>query len=347
MNTGYNPYRTTDQIDYAINNLDTQQNFFTKRLAKLSTLGRNYSEVAIRNAKGIHANEDISTSATGIGGSLGAFSRKAYALLQEKTSIAALSQGYMMKLPILREYATKNEIQDLVSKLTNEIVVYNKQDKKYCEIEDLPNTYSKIVKNRVKDIFNKIYTFSGFNDGQTAWGICRDWLVEGYVCREIIWDKKGKNITGFQKLDPLTILPLIDPQTGIKLWVQNINSTDENRKIFYDADIIYFSYSGASNYMETSYVEPLVRPYNEWKMIERTKVMFNLNNATLHREFEIATNGFSINQAKQKLYEAISDNEDNTSFDDTTGLVYFNGSKNIPYSKDFFWSNDGVAVSKM
>jgi hypothetical protein len=59
-----------------------------------------------------------------------------------------------------------------------------------------------------------------FDDGTSAWDLARDWLVEGYICREIVYDKKGKNIIGFQKLDPLKVIPIIDEQTGLKLWIQ-------------------------------------------------------------------------------------------------------------------------------
>ena len=59
----------------------------------------------------------------------------------------------------------------------------------------------------------------------------------------------------------------------MKVWIQHPND-EQNRRILLDAEIIYISYSGSSNYMETSYVEPLIRPYNELKNIEVKKSYF-------------------------------------------------------------------------
>jgi hypothetical protein len=163
MAIGYNPYRTQNS-DNVLNQLDISNNFFTNRLSKLSNFGRNYYDV-LKNSKATHANEDLTINDNTNQYSL--FSRKINAILNEKTSIAALNANYLIKIPILREYAMKDQIQELVSKLTNEIIVY-KDDKKFCEIKDLSSEYSQIVKKKIKDIFEDLYNKSGFNDGALA-----------------------------------------------------------------------------------------------------------------------------------------------------------------------------------
>jgi len=347
MASGYNPYRqdkttSTSVLDGLTSN---NQTFFNSRVAKLSLFGRNYQEAAIKNAKGVHANEDISAITDGNGYSYTMFSRKVHAIMQERQTVAALSGQYLAKLPILREYASKVEIRDFVTKMANEMIVYGKE-KKFCEITDLPETYDVTIRKKLKDIFENVYMMSGFSDGSLAWDICRDWLVEGFICREIIYDKKGKNIAGFQKLDPLTIIPIIDPESGLKLWIQ-YPYDEQNRKILLDAEIIYISYSGSSNYMETSYVEPLIRPYNELKSIERAKLLFNLINATMHKEFIIPTQGLSPMQAEQEIATLIADYKDHIAFDDTTGLIYIDGSKDLPYSKEYWLPNPGDVKPEM
>lgn len=347
MSNGYNPYRQNNTTGTSI--LDSlapnNQSFFNNRVARLSLFGRNYQEAAIKNAKGIHANEDLSAVTDSNGYSYTMFSRKVHAIMQERQTVAALSGTYLAKLPILKEYATKVEIRDFVTKMANEMIVYGK-DKKFCEIKDLPETYPVAVRKKLKDIFENIYTISGFSDGSLAWDICRDWLVEGFVCREIIYDKKGKNVAGFQKLDPISIIPIIDPESGLKLWIQHPYD-EQNRRVLLDGEIIYISYSGSSNYMETSYVEPLIRPYNELKSIERAKLLFNLINATMHKEFIIPTNGLSPMQAEQEIATLIADYKDHIAFDDTTGLIYIDGSKDLPYSKEYWLPNPGENKPEM
>jgi hypothetical protein len=343
--SSYNPYNR-NQNNSILGNFNTQENtFYNNRIARLSMFGRNYVESAIKNAKGIHANEDITMLTDSNGYSYSVFSRKAYALMQERQTVAALSVDYLMKLPILREYATKTEVREYISKMANEVIVYGK-DKKFCELEDLPSTYSEVIRNKAKSIFENVYAYLGFSDGSYAWDICRDWLVEGYIAREIIYDKKGKNIIGFQKLDPATLYPIVDEASGIKLWIQH--PYDEvNRRIIMDAEMIYISYSGSSNYMETSYVEPLIRPYNELKSIERSRLLFNLINATMHKEFIIPTQGLPPHLAEQEIATLIADYKDHVAFDDTTGLIYIDGSKDLPYSKEYWLPNPGDQKPEM
>lgn len=341
MAQGYNPYRQNDTSTTSVLDGLTANNntFFNSRIAKLSLFGRNYQEAAIKDAKGIHANEDITSITDSSGYMYTLFSRKVHAIMQERQTIAALSGAYIAKLPILREYASKVEIRDYITKMANEIIVYGK-DKKFCEIKELPVTYPVTIRKKLKDIFENIYITSGFVDGSLAWDVCRDWLVEGFICREMIYDKKGKNVKGFQKIDPLTVVPIIDPESGLKLWIQ-YPYDEQNRRILLDAEVIYISYSGSSNYMETSYVEPLIRPYNELKSMERAKLLFNIIHATMHKEFIIPTQGLSPMLAEQEIATLIADYKDHISFDDTTGQIFVDGSKDLPYSKEYWLPNPG------
>ena len=159
MAAGYNPYRSNTTNSSLLDNLNSNnQSFFNNRLARLSIFGRNYQESAIKNAKGIHPNEDLNAVTDSNGYQYTLFSRKVHALMQERQTIAALSGDYWKKISILREYATKVEIRDYVTKMANEIIVYGK-DKKFCEMMDLPNKYGELVRKRTKEIF---YTCSLF-----------------------------------------------------------------------------------------------------------------------------------------------------------------------------------------
>lgn len=339
----YNPYQNTQTsqslFDDIISNNPTEQTFLGRRLSKLSLFGRNYDRAVLMNAKGIHKYEDKDAN-LGTDYKYSIFSRKSFAMMQERQNIAALNAEYYAKLPILQEYSTKGEIRDVVTKLANEVVVYNK-NKKFCEIADFPSTYSALVKKRSKELFESIYTQLGFTDRTFGWDMFRDFLVEGFICKEIIYDQRKKNIIGFQSLDAKTIFPYTDPKTGIHYWIQNATDQQKNVRVFQDAEIIYISYSGSSNYMETSYVEPLIKPYNELKNIERAKLQFNLINATMHKKIVIPTHGMSPAQAEQELLTLISDYKDNVQFDDSTGITYIDGSKDLPWSKEVWLTNDG------
>lgn len=323
----YNPYQKGgSQVEIG--------GFFNKRLLNLSLFGNNYYESAIINSKGIHKFEDTSIITDSGGYQYGLFSRKVHALMQERQSIAALNTQYQFKYQILKEYAAKGEIRDAVTKLANEIVVYNK-NKKFCELEDLDSKYSELQKKRSKEIFEEVYLMLGFANGSYAWDLCRDWLIEGYICKEIIRDKQGRKIEGFLTLDPRTIYPYADPESGVKYWIQNPGD-NQLRRIFLDVEIVYISYSGSSNYMETSYVEPLIRPYNELKMVERTRLLFNLINSMMHKQIKVPVTGLPPDKAEQEVLTFISDYKDHIQFDDTTGQILIDGSKDLPWSKEYF-----------
>lgn len=346
MNT-YNPYnnRLNNAIlgDIVNTNNSNISGGLMSRLSNLSLFGRNYERSVLKNAKGIHKYEDTSMNIGSPGTKdyyYSVFSRKSFAMMQERQNIAALNHEYFYKLPIFQEYATKGEIRDVITKLANEVVVYNK-NKKFCEITDFPNNYSQIIKKRSKEIFEEIYMKLGFADRSYGWDLFRDFLVDGFICKEIIYDQKKKNIIGFQTLDPRTVIPYTDPKTGVHYWIQNALDSQQNTRVFTDAEMIYVSYSGSSNYMETSYVEPLIRPYNELKNVERAKLQFNLINGTMHKKIVIPTHGMSPSQAEQELLTLISDYKDNVQFDDTTGVTYIDGSKDLPWSKEVWLSNDG------
>lgn len=338
----YNPFRNIEQNTGSgmFDNIQSNNSsFFNNRLFKLSAYTRNYNTSVLKNMAGINKNEDLSQIQDNSGNLYSLFSSKVNALMQDKQTIAALSPEYYNKVQILREYSTKNEIQEYVTKMANELIVY--QDNNYfCEINDLPNNYPKELKNKLNTIFETIYSLSGFDNGAKAWDLARDWLVEGYLCREIVYDDKGKNIIGFHDLDPASIIPIIDPETGIKIWLQYPND-ETNRRVILDSKIIYISYSGSSNYMETSYVEPLIRPYNELKTIERARVMFNLINATMHKKIIIPTHGLPAGKAEEEVLAVVSDYKDDITFDDTTGITYIDGQKDLPYSKEYWLPDSG------
>jgi len=332
---GHNPYR--QQNTNMLAGLVPQQGsgFFGNALTRLSKFSRRYGDAILTNAKGIHANEERSMITDSDGFSYARFSSKMNAIMQEKTSIASLSADYATKLPILQEYAKKGDISTFVTKMTNELIVYGK-NKRFCDMVDMPKEYPETVRESARDIFDNIYDMFGFNIKTQAWDICRDWLVEGYISYEIIYDDKRKNIIGFQKLDPRTLMPISDPETKIIFWLQTIPESNV-RRLLIDAEVIYISYAGGSTYMETSYVEPLIRPYNELKSIERSRLMFNLINATMHKKFGIPTTGLSQAQAEQEIATLIADYKDYVVFDDTTGEIYIDGSKDLPYSKEYWF----------
>lgn len=127
-----------------------------------------------------------------------------------------------------------------------------------------------------------------------------------------------------------------DPVSNTMIWIQ-FPDNPQLRRVLLDSQIIYISYSNNNEYGDTSYVESLIRPFNQLKMIEQAKLLYNINQASLYKKFIIPVDGLSRQQAEQQIYELMSDYHEDVQWDEHLGLVMMNGSTNIPHAKDFWF----------
>jgi len=170
----------------------------------------------------------------------------------------------------------------------------------------------------------------------------KDFLIDGYVALEFVYDDKKKNIIAFNRLRPDTLVPAYEPNVG-HLWIQ-FPEDPQLRRIFLDSQIVFVSYSTQNDYSETSYVEGLIKPYNQLKILEQTRIMFNVINATIYQEFKVPIKGLSRQRAEEQIGQLIHDYSEEVEWDDTLGTLTLNGSKHLPYNKQI-WFPEGDAGS--
>ena len=331
----YNPNNNQSQFSY-VNSAVENKGLFSRILRNLSNWGMNYDDMIARNQVGVGINEDPYETQ---GNSMYSFfSRKAVASVLNQKSIPYLDRSYADKRRILREYSIKDEIRDFITQICDEAIVYS--DKDFCEAAFISNDYPQEVRDKYLEYFEKIYSRYGFADTVTAWSMMKDFLIDGYLAMEIVWDDKKKNIIMFNRLRPETLVPAYEPNIG-HLWIQ-YPEDPQLRRIFLDSQIIFISYSTQNDYSETSYVEGLIKPYNQLKIIEQTKIMFNMINATLYQKFTIPTKGLGRQRAEEQIGQLIQDYSEEVEWDDSLGTLTINGSKHLPYNKQF-WFPDGDA----
>jgi len=333
MAATYNPLgQNTTQFNSAIEN----RGLFSRILRNLSSWGMNYDDMIMRNQVGVGINEDPYTIQ---GNSMyDFFSRRAVASVLNRKSIPYLDRSYADKRRILREYSIKDEIRDFVSTVCDEAVIYS--DKDFCRPKNLSNDYTQDVTDKYQEFFEKIYNRYGFSDSVTAWNFMKDFLIDGYLAMEIVWDDKKKNIIHFNRLRPETLVPAFEPSIG-NIWIQ-YPEDPQLRRIFLDSQIIFISYSTQNDYSETSYVEGLIKPYNQLKIIEQTKIMFNIINATVYQKFTIPVKGLSRQKAEEQIGQLINDYSEEVEWDDSLGTLQINGTKHLPYNKQI-WFPEGDA----
>jgi len=337
----YNNFTNDNQsANMAIGNSAVEnRGLFSRILRTLSNYGMNYDDMIIRNQVGIGINEDPYAAK---GNSMyDFFSQRAVASVLNRKSIPYLDKSYADKRRILREYSIKDEIRDFISSLTDECVVYNDEGD-FCSPKQLSTEYSQEIQDKYQEYFEKVYNKYGFADNITAWNMMKDFLIDGYVAVEIIYDDKKKNIIGFNRLRPETLVPAYEPTIG-HLWIQ-FPEDPQLRRIFLDSQIVYISYSTQSDYSETSYVEGLIKPYNQLKILEQTRIMFNILNAQVYQEFKIPIKGLSRQRAEEQIGQLIHDYSEEVEWDDSLGTLSINGQKHLHYNKQI-WFPEGDAGS--
>lgn len=326
---------------YNPNNRDSllgQSGFVSRQLRRLSSWGTDYNDLVDRNRKTIGVNEDPNDPRANMGDMYDIMSSRAIANLLSIKSVANLDRAYPEKRRILREYSMKDDIREYITTIADEIIIYDTK-KYFAKPIELPDKTEQDIKDAYSKTYNKIYRSYGFNDGIRATHMAKKFLVDGYLSFEVVWDDRQRNIIGFREIDAVTLIPAYDPLDGTNIWIQNPENPS-TRRVVLDADIIYISYKTQDSYSETSYVEPLIRPYNQYQLIVSTRLMFNMANASVYQKFTIPVKDLPEHRAKEAVSKMISNYSENVTWDDTMGTVEINGSKNLPYNKQI-WFPEG------
>jgi len=335
MAASYNPLNQSSGSPYLASGVENR-GLFSRILRNLSSWGMNYDDMIMRNQIGVNINEDPYTMQ---GNSMyDFFSKRAVASVLNRKSIPYLDRSYSDKRRILREYSIKDEIRDFVSTVCDESIVYSDRD--FCKPKNITNDYSQDLRDKYQEFFEKIYNRYGFSDSVSAWNLMKDFLIDGYVAMEIVWDDKKKNIVHFNRLRPETLVPAYEPSVG-HLWIQ-YPEDPQLRRIFLDSQLVFISYATQNDYSETSYVEGLIKPYNQLKILQQTKIMFNIINATVYQKFTIPVKGLSRQKAEEQIGQLIHDYSEEVEWDDSLGTLTINGSKHLPYNKQI-WFPEGDA----
>ena len=331
-------YRQNNALPNNLNQVNS--GLFSKVLRKISNYGLAYDIQTIQQSFAVGANESPQAYTNMGNPAQGSymydlFTKKIISKILDKKSIAYLDRSYFDKRKILRQYSIKDEIRDFLNQIADETIIYDDANK-FCFSKDLPEEFDDVIRKKVHENFDKLYNSFGFNDGIKAWYMLRDLLIDGFVAYEIVYDKKQRNILDIMKLDPLTLVPATDPESGTIVWIQYPDDP-KLRRILLDAQIIYVSYGNNQDYGETSYVEPLIRPYNQLKLVEQTKLIYNINQAAVYKKFVIPVGGLSRQQAEQQIYQLMSEYHEEVTWDENLGTMSINGSSVMPHSKDFWF----------
>lgn len=325
------------------------------RLTDLSRFGMKYDDLLVKNSQAIGF---IEGQLGGMqGGLLGDDLMKATLALSDTTSslrsksIAFFQLDYVSKRERLRDIASNGEIEFILETITDDAIVYD-DDNRFCYPNDLIGEirykgrskearlqYQEKIVQRYQENFQKIYSSWGFGTGIAAWQYFYQWLIEGHLAFEIIYDDpmNPKNIIGFKELDPATLFPQVKKDFAGKIYLEWAQKDPKGAKIrtLTDSQVIYISYSNQFRTKRVSFVERMVRSFNLLRIIEHSKVIWHTMNAPIRLTTTVPVGTKSMQKAQEDIREFTNTLKEDISFDGESGELKVDGKPNILFYKNY------------
>ncbi len=305
-------------------------------LRKIGSFGMSYGDMVVKNSQAVGTTEAIFTQKGGI-----LDENFLYTLRKADTTakqyIAYFDKDYKNKKTYLRNFALNPEIEFILDTVCDEAIVYDdKNFFSYFVSTDIHGIGEK-KEAKIQERYKEIYNLFGFNQDISGWHFFRNFLIDGILAFEIIFDTKGKNIIGFKELDPASLLPSVEKQMDgsfVECWIQYPDNPALTRKL-YDSQIIYISYAKGNTMTRVSYIERLIRSFNLLRIMEHTRVIWNVMNSSYRMTMTVPIGTKSPQKAKQSLAELMSIYKEDIRLDSDSGELFVNGRPNIQFFKNY------------
>jgi hypothetical protein len=336
--------------------LDSTKGALGGALAGLSKFGTKHEDLLLKNSQAIGFIEgqlSARSNKLGPGDDLLKFSMAiADTTSQLRTKAIAFFQlDYVVKRERLRDVASNGEIEFILETIVDDMIVYD-EESRFCYSRDLSgkimyrginkeerlNYQDKIIR-RHNDNFEKIYNAWGFGEGISAWQYAFQFLVEGHLAFEILYDnlQKPTEIIGFKELDPASVAPQLQKDGKGKLflqWVQYDQSTGSTRMLN-DSQIIYISYANHFRTKRVSFVERLIRSFNLLRIVEHSKIIWHVMNAPIRLTTTVPIGSKSMQKGQEDVREFMNLLKEDIYFNGDTGELNVEGKPNMMFYKNY------------
>ena len=317
-----------------------QPSRFYKTLKKISQLGMYYDDLIIKQSQAIGTSEALL-------GSYGYMPEDflytlALSDIGQKQYIGYFDKSLVQRRENLREFSQNGEIEFVLETIADECIIYDTRNY-FCQVDvsNLRGNIKEDIENEIidyiNDSFKKIYMLFNFNKGHDAWSYFKQFLIDGFLAFEIIWDEDAENIIGFKEIDPLSIRPgIIKNENGKiqKVWYQYEDIVGVGRTL-YDSQIIYISYAKSNFTSRISYVERLVRSFNLLRILENSRIIWNIMNSSFRMKTIIPVGDRSPQKQKEAVAEFISTYKEDITIDDKSGEISVNGKPSMQFYKNY------------
>jgi hypothetical protein len=314
----------------------------SKSLKNLANLGMRYEDMVVKQSRAVGVTE----AEFGNQGYLPEEFLYSLALADvgQKKFIAFFDKDYKARRDYLRKFAMNPEIEFIVDTVTDEAIVYD--DSNAFATVDVSKVREVLSPDNQKEItteiisqFKKIYAHFHFNEGHDGWAYFRQLLIDGFISFEIIYDPDGQNIVGFKELDPISLRPGVEKGSDgkyKKIWVQ-YEDIPSMKRVLLDSQVIYISYAKGNFTGRVSYVERMVRSFNLLRIMENSRIIWNIMNSSYRLKMVVPIGTKSPQKAKESLAEMINIYKEDINLDFDSGELSINGSPSMQFYKNYLF----------
>lgn len=314
----------------------------SKSLKNLANLGMRYDDMVVKQSRAVGVTE----AEFGNQGYLPEEFLYSLALADvgQKKFIAFFDKDYKARRDYLRKFAMNPEIEFVVDTVADEAIVFDDANS-FCNVdvsrvkEILSPDNAKEITAEVNTQFKKIYSHFHFSEGHDAWAYFRQLLIDGFLAFEIIYDPDGKNIVGFKELDPISLRPGVEKGSDgsyKKIWVQ-YEDIPSMKRVLLDSQVIYISYAKGNFTGRVSYVERMVRSFNLLRIMENSRIIWNIMNSSYRLKMVVPIGTKSPQKAKESLAEMINIYKEDISLNNDSGELSINGSPSMQFYKNYLF----------
>jgi len=311
-----------------------------KALKRLSNLGMDYDDMVVKQSRAVGVTE----SEFGNSGYLPKEYLYSLAMsdIGQKKFIAYFEKDYQSRRDYLRRFAMNGEIDYIVETIVDESIVYDEKNY-FCRPdttsigEYLNDDKEAEIKEIINGSFKKIYSAFKFKESHDSWHYFKKFLIDGFLTFEIIFDKEGKEIIGFKELDALSLRPAVqemDDGSYKKIWLQYEDVPTLKRELL-DSSIIYISYAKGNFVGRLSYTERLVRSFNLLRIMENSRIIWNVMNSSYRLKMVVPIGTKSRQKAKESLADMLSVYKEDISLDFDSGELTVNGKPTMQFYKNY------------
>ena len=314
----------------------------SKGLKNLANLGMRYDDMVVKQSRAVGVTE----AEFGNQGYLPEEFLYSLALADvgQKKFIAFFDKDYKSRRDYLRKFAMNPEIEFIIDTIADEAIVFD--DSNYFCYADVTKVREILSPDKQKEItaevnqqFKKIYSHFHFTEGHDGWGYFRQLIIDGFIAFEIIFDPDGKNIVGFKELDPISLRPGVEKTsdgTFKKIWVQ-YEDVPSMKRVLLDSQIIYISYAKGNFTGRVSYVERMVRSFNLLRIMENSRIIWNIMNSSFRLKMVVPIGTKSPQKAKESLAEMINIYKEDVNLDSDSGELSVNGAPAMQFYKNYLF----------